>query len=62
MGSSILFWGDFPSDNRCGDDGHDVTDSVVPDVTAVRQPDEEIVDRRRHGHDSISITEMDHES
>ena len=62
MGSSILFRGNLPFDNCCGDDGHDVTDSVVLDVTAVRQPDEEIVDRRRHGHDSISTTEMDYES
>ena len=35
MGSPILFWGNFPSDNRCGDDGHDVTDSVVFDVSTV---------------------------
>jgi hypothetical protein len=35
MGSSILFWRDLASDNRCGDDGHDVTDSVVLDVPTV---------------------------
>ncbi len=62
MGSPILFWWNFPSDNRRRDDGHDVTGSVVLDVPAVRQPDEEIVDRWWYGHDPISITEMNHES
>ena len=62
MGSSFLFWGDLPSDNRSSNDGYDVADSVVLDVPPVRQPDEEIVDRRRDGHDSMSTAEMDHES
>ena len=62
MGCSILFWGNLPSDNRCSDDGYDVTDPVVLDVPTIRQPDEEIVDRRRYGHYSLNTTEKDYES
>ena len=62
MGCSVLFWGDLPFDNRCSNVGHDVTDSVVLDVSTVRQLDEEIVDRRRYGYDSINPTEINHES